>query len=260
MKLIFIRHGDPNYEIDGLTEKGQREAQLLADYIKNYNIDEIYMSPLGRAQRTAEYSLKALGKEAVTYDWLKEFPAQFDPNLSESARQAYKTELKTDPKTGRYETRILWDMLPSYYGAHPGLFDKNAWRNEEPVIYSDMCKVYDYVVSSFDKFLREQGYEKDGLIFKINESNDKVIAFFCHYGITSVLLSYLWNVSPFVPFQFIALAPTSVTIVASEEREKGIGTFRTIGMGDITHLNIAGEEPSFSARFCEKYENKNERH
>ena len=123
-----------------------------------------------------------------------------------------------------------------------------------------MCKVYDYVVSSFDKFLREQGYEKDGLIFKINESNDKVIAFFCHYGITSVLLSYLWNVSPFVPFQFIALAPTSVTIVASEEREKGIGTFRTIGMGDITHLNIAGEEPSFSARFCERYENKNERH
>ena len=61
MKLIFIRHGDPNYEIDGLTEKGQREAQLLADYIKNYNIDEIYMSPLGRAQQTAEYSLKALG-------------------------------------------------------------------------------------------------------------------------------------------------------------------------------------------------------
>ena len=74
MKLIFIRHGDPDYEIDGLTEKGQREAQLLADYIKNYNIDEIYMSPLGRAQQTAEYSLKALGKEAVTFDWLKEFP------------------------------------------------------------------------------------------------------------------------------------------------------------------------------------------
>jgi len=260
MKLIFIRHGDPNYEADALTEKGKREAKLLADYIKNYKIDEIYRSPYGRAMETADYSLKALGKDAVTLDWLKEFPAQFDPNLSESARQAYKTELKTDPATGKYEPRILWDMLPSYYSKHPELFDKNLWRNSEPVIYSDMCKVYDYVVSSFDEFLRGQGYEKDGLVFKINESNDKVIAFFCHYGVTSVLLSYLWNISPFVPFQFISLAPTSVTIVASEEREKGIGTFRTIGMGDVSHLNIAGEEPSFSARFCERFENKNERH
>ena len=123
-----------------------------------------------------------------------------------------------------------------------------------------MCKVYDNVVSSFDELLCKYGYEKDGLIFNVKESNDKVIAFFCHYGITSVLLSYLWNVSPFVPLQFMALAPTSVTVVASEEREKGIGTFRTIGMGDISHLNIAGEEPSFSARFCEIYENENERH
>ena len=31
MKLIFIRHGDPNYEIDGLTEKGQREGKSTND-------------------------------------------------------------------------------------------------------------------------------------------------------------------------------------------------------------------------------------
>ena len=29
MKIIFIRHGEPNYEIDSLTEKGWREAELL---------------------------------------------------------------------------------------------------------------------------------------------------------------------------------------------------------------------------------------
>ena len=31
MKLLLIRHGDPDYEIDSLTEKGHREAQLLAE-------------------------------------------------------------------------------------------------------------------------------------------------------------------------------------------------------------------------------------
>ena len=30
MRLIFIRHGDPDYVHDTLTEKGKREAELLA--------------------------------------------------------------------------------------------------------------------------------------------------------------------------------------------------------------------------------------
>ena len=30
MRILIIRHGDPDYEIDGLTEKGKREAALLA--------------------------------------------------------------------------------------------------------------------------------------------------------------------------------------------------------------------------------------
>ena len=28
MKLLFIRHGDPDYEIDSLTEKGWKEALI----------------------------------------------------------------------------------------------------------------------------------------------------------------------------------------------------------------------------------------
>ena len=32
MKIIFIRHGEPNYEIDSLTEKGWREAMAGAPY------------------------------------------------------------------------------------------------------------------------------------------------------------------------------------------------------------------------------------
>jgi probable phosphoglycerate mutase len=58
----------------------------------------------------------------------------------------------------------------------------------------------------------------------------------------------------------MATAPTSVTMVATEERQKGIVSFRTLRCGDVTHLNIGNEEPSFSARFCERYENDWERH
>ena len=31
MKLLIIRHGDPDYETDSLTQQGWREAELLAD-------------------------------------------------------------------------------------------------------------------------------------------------------------------------------------------------------------------------------------
>jgi probable phosphoglycerate mutase len=260
MRLLFIRHGDPNYEIDGLTDKGKGEAELLARQIKNFGIDEVFVSPLGRARATAEYSLKKLKMTAATCDWLREFPAEFDANIAdENTKKAYITELQKE-ETGLYKKRILWDMLPSYYGNHPELFDPNAWRNSDVVKASDMLPKYDYVISEFDKLIAEHGYERDGIIYKAKENNDKTLAFFCHYGITSVLLSHLWNVSPFVPLQFIATAPTSVTEVATEEREKGIAIFRTLRIGDTTHLTMGGELPSFSARFCEKFENTYERH
>ena len=50
MRLLFVRHGDPDYVNDTLTEKGHREAKLLADIIEQYRIDEVYQSPLGRAK------------------------------------------------------------------------------------------------------------------------------------------------------------------------------------------------------------------
>lgn len=51
MKLIIIRHGDPDYSIDSLTEKGWKEAELLSNRIKNMNVKEFYVSPLGSGER-----------------------------------------------------------------------------------------------------------------------------------------------------------------------------------------------------------------
>ncbi len=259
MRILFIRHGDPDYINDTLTEKGKVEAELLANMIDKLGIDDIYQSPLGRAQATAAYSLKKLGKDAITYDWLREFNAQFDPNLSEKARMAYATELKKNSE-GNYEKRILWDILPSYYCSHPELFDKDNWRDSELVKCSDMAEKYDYVSKSLFELLASYGYKKNGDIFEAENGNNKTIAFFCHFGITAVLLSAIWNISPFIPLQFLASAPTSVTEIVTEEREKGKVIFRGLRFGDTTHLTIGNEKPSFSARFCECFENENERH
>ena len=47
--------------------------------------------------------------------------------------------------------------------------------------------------------------------------------------------------------------PSSVTVVTTEEREKGTAIFRMSRFADLSHLDAAGEAPSFFARFCEQH-------
>ncbi len=44
MRIIFIRHGDPDYKNDTLTEKGWREAKLLAERVCKWPVKEFYCS------------------------------------------------------------------------------------------------------------------------------------------------------------------------------------------------------------------------
>ena len=42
MKLLIIRHGDPDYTIDSLTEKGWKEAEYLSEMLVNLDVKEFY--------------------------------------------------------------------------------------------------------------------------------------------------------------------------------------------------------------------------
>ena len=46
MKLVIVRHGDPDYEHDTLTETGWKEAELVADRICRLEVKDFYVSPL----------------------------------------------------------------------------------------------------------------------------------------------------------------------------------------------------------------------
>ena len=53
MKLLIVRHGDPDYSIDSLTEKGWREAELLSKKLSKLDIKDFYVLTMGRAKDTA---------------------------------------------------------------------------------------------------------------------------------------------------------------------------------------------------------------
>ncbi len=78
MRILLIRHGDPDYKNDTVTEKGAREVALLSDRLAKENIDKIYCSPLGRAQDTAKPTAEKIGKEIHTLPWLAEIKLHYE--------------------------------------------------------------------------------------------------------------------------------------------------------------------------------------
>lgn len=87
MRLIFVRHGDPDYKNDNLTEKGKREVALLTERICKWkNITDFFSSPLGRARATEEPALKRMNREAEICNWLQEFPTWHESRNGEKLR------------------------------------------------------------------------------------------------------------------------------------------------------------------------------
>lgn len=257
MDLIIIRHGDPDYEHDTLTEHGWKEAEILSHRISQLNVRDFYVSPLGRAQDTASCTLKAMNRTATTLDWLQEFPARVYLDQNEHLLEAYPDRQIRD---GRLTANVSWDILPSYLWSHPEYFHPTEWRNSEIVKAGDFLSVYDHVIQKFDRLLSSYGYVRENGIYKVTRSNRDTIVFFYHFGLECVLLSHLMGISPFILWHTTAFAPTSVTTIHSEEREQGIACFRAAQLGDISHLWAAGLKPSFSARFCETYDTAEQRH
>ena len=60
MRILFIRHGEPDYEHDCLTETGRLQAAAAARRLEREGIGKIYSSPNGRASETASYTARLL--------------------------------------------------------------------------------------------------------------------------------------------------------------------------------------------------------
>lgn len=243
MRIILIRHGDPDYVNDSLTEKGIREAKLLSDRAVNWAVAKFYCSPLGRAQKTASYTLERLGREAVTYGWMKEF--------------AYYIE---DPTTGRIG--VPWDFMPEYWTEIPQMYDKEDWKETD--IYRsnpELLPAYKEACGGLDRIIEEYGYKRHNNYYINTNStktgskqSDATIVIFCHLGITCVMLSHLLGISPAVLFHGLYLAPTSVTVLATEERQNNAAYFRAQMIGDTSHLLQGGEPVSAMGYFTDTFQ------
>ena len=261
MKLIFIRHGEPDYINDCLTENGRKEAKALAMRIKDWNVTQFFVSPQGRAQETASYSLKECNREAVCLDFLHEF--------------SYKVE---DPVTGRIG--VPWDFVASDWTKNDYMFELEDGFLKYPCIASnEEIKIkYDEAVTGFDNLLKDYGYIREGRFYRnINAekrylkstvgpdnkirnngkhsdgSPETTLVFFCHLGISCLIMSHLMN----IPFETLThglyMAPTSITVLTAEERWDNEAYFRAQAIGDTVHLHKAGLPVSFAGSFADPF-------
>ena len=237
MRLLLIRHGDPDYANDGLTPVGKREAELLAERIAPLDVAEYYVSTLGRALDTARYTLERADRAAIPCDWLREFSIGVHR-----------------PDCGGL-SQVPWDWLPQDWSKDPLLLDRERWHEHPVFAEMDLRSAWEAVIRDFEAVLAGHGYVRDGLCYRVERQSAETLVFFCHFGVSCVLMSRLLNVSPMVLWHGLAMPPASVTTLYTEERRPGIAAFRAMSVGDISHLYAHGQEPSFSARFCEVYGN-----
>ena len=240
MKILIIRHADPDYSIDSITETGKIEAELLSQSLIKLDIADFYVSPLGRARDTANYTLKKLGREAEVCDWLREFPYRIQRPDRENS--------------------VVWDWKPIDWTGRKNFYSLDDWYKEPEMDDGGVYNVYKNVCEGFDALLAKHGYERCENYYKVTRANEDTIVFFCHFGLECVLLSHLLGISPMLLWHGFCAAPTSVTTVITEERDRGIAYFRVNSFANTSHLYVAGREPSFAARFCETYDNANQRH
>lgn len=235
MRIILVRHGDPDYSIDSLTEKGWREAELLSQRIETWDVKDFYCSSLGRAKDTASLALKKMKREAMICDWLKEFIV-----------------VVKDPITG--EDRIPWDFLPDYWTKEPMMYSKDEWFDAPVMKTGQVKKVYQEVCVSFDHLLSTYGYTREGAYYRTEEGNKDTIVIFCHLGTICVLMSHLLGIAPTQLWQGFFVAPTSVTVLSTEERKEGNAYFRCQVLGDTKHLSDGGEAISASGYFTDVFQ------
>ena len=87
MLLYIIRHAEPIYNPDTLTEKGRMQAQALAKRLAVHGLTTVYSSPSGRAMETAKATCDMLGLGLNIEEWTREVADRFSITMPSGEKE-----------------------------------------------------------------------------------------------------------------------------------------------------------------------------
>lgn len=182
MLFYYVRHGDPIYNPDSLTELGHEQARALAKRLTVHGLDKIYASTSNRAILTASYTAEALGIEPILLDFANEGHAW--------------CEMTIDTEDGR---RWLFNHpTPRRLLAMPevkALGEK--WYLHSAFSKYNYKKGLDRVRAGVNDFMLSLGYRHiDGTgSYEILHDNNDRVALFAHQGFATLFFSTLLDIS-----------------------------------------------------------------
>ena len=205
MIFYYVRHGDPIYDPDSLTELGKKQAEALSKRFEKWGLDQIYASTSMRAQMTAQPTCDKLGIEKTLLDWINEgrvweyFSVK---NEKGEGKWAFHVEsyrrMMNSP-----EVRALGDQ----WYKHPYFANENF---EKGVLHFN---------KEVDDFLAKLGFEhnRENACYHVTRKNKDKVALFAHEGAGKIFLSSVLD----IPYPTVAtkmeLGHSSVTVIYFDE-------------------------------------------
>ena len=217
MRIVFVRHGEPNYELDCLTPLGRKQAKAAAERLREEEIEEIYSSPFGRAKETAQAASDALGIRPIkVLDFMHELywgSVDGTPTFANGHPWDIADAL----------ARQGWDLTRTDWPEHPYFSNNQVTASAA------------YVARETDAWLETLGYVREGAYYRCARENDEqhTVALFCHGGSSAAALAHIFN----LPFPYMCgtlhLPFTSLSIVrfTSVPGDKTLPVMELIGDG-----------------------------
>ena len=196
MRIIFVRHGEPDYALDCLTERGRIQAKAAADRLKEEGIEAIFSSPMGRAAETAAFAAETLNLPVKTLDFMRE--------LHWGSIDGTPVPADGHP----------WDLADMLAAEGRDLTDPD-WR-EHPYFSNNLVTAEaDHVAQKTDEWLLSLGYERRGAYYRCVRSDDaqRTVALFSHGGSSAAAMGHILN----LPFPYACalfhIEFTGITII-----------------------------------------------
>lgn len=227
MKIVFVRHGHPNYKDDCLTELGHKHAEAAADRLSGEKIDAFYSSTCGRAVETAEHIAARFGAEVEQLEFMREIA--WRPVDSE----------ETIPHDGH-----PWFLANDLAAKGESLMDPN-WKEKYPFCRSKLLPSIDRVESGFDNWLEQFGYVREGEFYRVKSGDDRTVLLASHGGSSTVVLGHLLNLP--LPLLFKTVCPnfTAITVVEFDGEEGELVSPTLELVNDARHIEGLTAEQYF---------------
>lgn len=196
VEILLIRHGETEWNQQGkvqgfsdieLNPKGLKQAQLVADYLKDKKIDRVYSSPLKRAFKTAKLIAEKHDLQVEVKEGLMELNQgdlegvsllHLQDKYSELLKQWYlDASLVTMPNgEGLKELQSrVWGVIEEVSKGNK--YDRIVLVSHNFTIMSIICKVLDLELKNFKKLRHDVAaiskIEIDGNNFRLTGLNDR---------------------------------------------------------------------------------------